>query len=88
MLRGVSKQIIEINETGNKYFDRAVLYVSSDYIGSPNDRLTAEAQRLVSVMDEPPASAARKKRRVLLLKGLLITSYPVLALIVYLIARG
>ncbi len=88
MLRGVSKQIVEINDTGNKYFDRAVLYVSHEFIGSPDEKLHAEAQRLVAAMERPPMSASREKKRLLLGRALLISSYPVLALIVFLLSRA
>ncbi len=28
MVRGINKRVIEINETGNPYFDKAVLYMN------------------------------------------------------------
>ena len=31
MIRGVNRQIIEINDTNNKIFERAVLYVRPEY---------------------------------------------------------
>ena len=31
MVKGVNKTVIEINETGNKYFERVVFYISPEY---------------------------------------------------------
>ncbi len=88
MIRGVSKQIIEINETGNQYFERAVFYVRREYIGSTDDKLSEEAQRLLDVASKPPISAKCEKRRSAIMWGLIISSYPVLAAVVYLLARA
>lgn len=37
MVKGVNKTIIEINETGNEYFEKIILYVSPKYswVNSP-----------------------------------------------------
>jgi len=44
MLKGVQHRIIEINETGNPYFERALLFVRSDYRDRAEEELTAVAQ--------------------------------------------
>ncbi len=88
MLRGVSKQIIEINQTGNRYFERAVLYVSNDFIGDDEELLSDEASRIVTAMSKPPISATVKKRRTALLRAALIVSYPVLAIVVFILAKA
>ena len=31
MVKGVNKTVIEINETGSKYFERVVFYISPEY---------------------------------------------------------
>ena len=31
MVKGVNKTVIEINETGSKYFERVVFFVSPEY---------------------------------------------------------
>ena len=39
MVRGINKRVIEINETGNPYFDKAVLYMNDK---SAQDNKAAE----------------------------------------------
>ena len=54
MIKGVSKQIIEISQTDNPFFERAVFFVRREHIGNSEKRLTNEARRLVSAAKSPP----------------------------------
>lgn len=47
MLRGVNKQIIEINETENKLFERAVLYVRPEYSDLSATKLYNSAKEFI-----------------------------------------
>ena len=47
MLRGVNKQIIEINDIGSEYFEKALLFVKADS-KITNSKLEKEAQRIMS----------------------------------------
>ena len=47
MLRGVNKQIIEINETENKIFERAVLYVRPEYAEMSESKLHSSANDFI-----------------------------------------
>ena len=88
MIKGVSKQIIEISQTDTPFFERAVFFVRREHIGNSEKRLTNEARRLVSAAKSPPVSQFKNRRRIFLLRGLIALSYPLLAAVVYLIARG
>ena len=44
MIKGINKQIIEIRCTNNEYFDRALLFVSSDKNGEPCGVLERQAR--------------------------------------------
>ena len=44
MIKGVSKQILEITNTGNPYFERAFLVVSTPFTDRPDIDLQHEAQ--------------------------------------------
>ena len=44
MIKGINKQIIEIRCTNNEYFDRALLFVSSDRTGEPRGVLERQAR--------------------------------------------
>lgn len=43
MLKGVNKKVIEINDTRNIYFEKAVLYVRPEMLDTPHSHLVREA---------------------------------------------
>ena len=47
MLRGVNRQIIEVSETKNEYFERAILFVRPEYISENEANLRSEADKTV-----------------------------------------
>lgn len=47
MVKGVNKSIIEISETGSKYFSRVILFVSPEYVQKGSKKLTSEAQEII-----------------------------------------
>lgn len=49
MVRGVNKRVIEINETGNPYFDKAVLYMN-DRAQKSEPALEEEARRYLATI--------------------------------------
>lgn len=62
MIKGVNKNIVEINDTGNIYFERAVLYVSPEMSDVPYSHLLKEANEYLSscVPDFPPCKIRKK----------------------------
>ncbi len=48
MVKGVNKTVIEINDTGSKYFDRIVFYVNPDYSFISQNKLEGRAIDYVS----------------------------------------
>ena len=44
MVRGINKRIIEINDTQNPYFERAVLYLKDNQADSSKKALETQAQ--------------------------------------------
>jgi hypothetical protein len=63
MIRGVNRRIIEINDTGNKYFERALLFVRPDYADLPAARLHGEADRLICAIGLPPKQNRSRRSR-------------------------
>ncbi|MCI8554017.1 MAG: hypothetical protein HFJ80_03625 [Clostridiales bacterium] len=61
MIKGINRQIIEVTDTGNPYFERALLIVRPHCADTPGDRLRAEANRLVRTAGG--YSALRRSRR-------------------------
>ncbi len=54
MVRGTNKMIIEINETGNPYFERAVLYVKEHPQGKGREKkkMEEEAQSYIATIQK------------------------------------
>lgn len=53
MVRGTNKRIIEINDTQNPYFERAVLYVKDNRADSPKKTLETQAQHFLGSLRSP-----------------------------------
>ena len=75
MIKGVNRQIIEINETQHKFFERVFLFVRPQYSEMADDVLRAEANQLIQDFGRPPrsrkavlAARARTRRRGLIRK--------------------
>ncbi len=60
LIKGVSRQIIEVSDTKNTYYDKAWLVVKPEYAGVERRILEQEAKRLLREMDSP--SAMKPKR--------------------------
>ena len=61
MMKGVSRQILEVTHTGNPCFERAFLVVSPSFADQPDDALRAEAQRVLRTQNG--YSGLRRARR-------------------------
>lgn len=83
MLRGTNRSIIEINETDNKYFERALLFVKPEFGDLSPERLTREAKRMIGSITFYPMglnrqtsarkrAAIKKRRRVIVISGILL----------------
>lgn len=65
MIKGVNRRIIEVNDTDNKYFERAMLFVSPTYAEAEESKLKKEADEILSRFSASPCppSARRGGRR-------------------------
>ena len=67
MVKGVNKTIIEISNTGNKLFNRVILFVSPEYVDKSDKKLADEAQSLIrkleSMSGESLRSAVKRQRK-------------------------
>lgn len=61
MIKGVNRQVIEVSDTGNPYFERALLVVRGDLGGCSPGRLHEEAGRLLHTAGA--YSGLRRSRR-------------------------
>ena len=59
MVRGTNKRIIEINDTQNPYFERAVLYLKDSQADSCKKTLESQAQHFLGSIRAPLMHRAR-----------------------------
>ena len=55
MLRGVNRQIIEVKDTGSRYFERALLIVRPEFAQMQPGQLEREADKYLASVGRPPA---------------------------------
>lgn len=83
MLRGTNRSIIEISETENKYFERALLFVKPEFVSLSPERLNREAKRMIGALTFSPMglsrpisarkrAAAKRRRKIFFISGVLI----------------
>ncbi len=69
MIKGINRSIIEVCETGNEYYERAILIVKPEYASVQRAILEEEARKMVRELDVPSAfrSGHSRLRSLLLL---------------------
>ncbi len=60
MIKGINKQVIEISNTGNPYYEKAWLIVNPEFSHLHQNMLEKEAVRLLKETDKP--SCMKTKR--------------------------
>ena len=55
MVKGINHSIIEVNETGSEYYERAILIIRPEYASAQRAVLEDEARRMLRDMDVPSA---------------------------------
>lgn len=63
MIKGINRAIIEVTETGNIYYERALLVLRPEYTDVQRGLLEKEAKKMLTSMTAP---SAIKKRHALL----------------------
>lgn len=61
MIKGVNKQVLEINETDNGFFEKAIFFVKPEYSGYSDLRLKADAQKELTRAGIPPQQKSHGK---------------------------
>lgn len=62
MIKGVNKQILEVTNTENPYFEKIIFFVKPEYKTSDRKKLQAEAEALAAISQKPPKIRIPKKR--------------------------
>lgn len=74
MLKGVNKNIVEINDTGNMYFERAVLFIRPEMNDVPRYHILKEASGYLSAGLPEDMEPVRKHRKSSVLSVLLFSA--------------
>ena len=61
MIKGVNKQVLEISETQNSFFEKAIFFVKPEYSGMGEGRLKESAKKEMESAGKPPVRNYRYK---------------------------
>ena len=62
MIKGVNKQILEVTNTENPYFEKIIFFVKPEYKNTDGKTIQREAEALASISQRPPKARIGKKR--------------------------
>lgn len=74
MIKGVNKQILEVTNTENPYFEKIIFFIKPEYKNEDRKKLESEAKTLAQTAQKPP-KIKMSKRQILriLLNSMLFT---------------
>ena len=62
MMKGVSKQILEVTNTENPYFEKIIFFVKPEHQNTDYSKLKKEAEAVATVAQKPPKIRLTKKQ--------------------------
>ncbi len=62
MIKGVNKQILEVTNTENPYFEKIIFFVKPEYKNEDRKKLQKEAESLATITQKPPRTKISKKK--------------------------
>ena len=63
MIKGVNKQVLEISETQNGFFEKAIFFVKPEYSGMGEGRLKESAKKEMESAGRPPVRGYKYKKQ-------------------------
>ncbi len=75
MIKGVNKQVLEIAQTDNNFFEKAIFFVKPEYMGMSEGKLREQAKNEMNVVGCPVYTKTKnhlKIKNVALLGGVFI----------------
>lgn len=66
MIKGVNRQVLEVHETGTKYFEKALFFVRPEYSTLSEKRLNEKALQALSGTAKVPVTKRAKLKTVIL----------------------
>lgn len=61
MIKGVNRQVLEVTNTENPYFERIIFFVKPEYGSEDRAKLKKEAESLARKTEKPPKSRKTKR---------------------------
>lgn len=68
MIKGVNMQVLEIKDTGNKYFERVLLFVDPKYYNTDKNKIKSQAYNFTKNLSAPPKVRKNTKWKELAIK--------------------
>ncbi|MDR1628804.1 MAG: hypothetical protein LBS36_01105 [Oscillospiraceae bacterium] len=66
MIKGVNRQVLELNDTGNEYFEKAIFFVKPEYSGLGEGKLRERAKIVMKNAGNPPRTKREESSEKLL----------------------
>ena len=89
MIKGVCKQIVEIHDTGNDYFERALFFINPGFSDVERAALEKEARQILHRMSGPTHIQYRKRKLYLWVRiGLSVFAGTILGILTGLLLFG
>lgn len=63
LIKGVNKQVLEITETQNSFFEKAIFFVKPEYMGLSEGKLREYAKHELETTGRPPKKGIQHGRR-------------------------
>ena len=64
MIKGVNKQVLEITETQNGFFEKAIFFVKPEYSGMSEGKLRESAKKEFETAGKPPLTRLQHQQRI------------------------
>ncbi len=64
MIKGVNKQVLEIMETQNGFFEKAIFFVKPEYSGMSEGKLRESAKKEFENAGKPPLTKSSRREKI------------------------
>ena len=63
MIKGINRQVVEINNTGSEVFERILIVLKPEYCNISKDAVAKETDRIVKGIIPSPARRVKRKKK-------------------------
>lgn len=68
MIKGVNRQVVEVNQTDCEYFEKVLFFVKPEFASVSEGKLRERADLIASGAGAPPPTKIRRNRMILVAK--------------------